>query len=713
MSFFSEDRMAEMRQLFFESAREILQALNEDALKLEQDSGDLETARSLRRGVHTLKGDAAACGFKDLSGLAHELEDVLAPEVCASAPAQVAELVLHAADFFDGMLSAFQGNLQPPSTEALREMVASLRSSGSEVTPASVHDAATHKDAAPHDSSSEYEQQAIQAAVAAGKQVFRVAVALDPQCPMRTAARQVIENVLRGCGELLAIHPELEAAESAQIIQAVLASKHASEAIAAKCRVPSLVSSADVTPWVSEIGSNTGRPALAEDDASDPLPAPELRSAVAESKPSPASSRTLENTLRVDADRIDQVLNLIGELIIGRSMLQQAMLEFAGRFPKDPLRNRFADVMAFQNRVLSELQRSAMQVRMVPVEQLFRRFPRLVRDIAKETGKDVALSLSGQDTELDKSILDAIAEPLAHLVRNAVDHGMESAADRRKAGKPERGTIGLKAYHQGNQVVVEISDDGRGIDSAKVVAKAIERGMLSADEAVGLGESEIADLIFRPGFSTADKVTAISGRGVGMDIVKAVMNRLKGSVSVASRPGGGTTIMLKVPLTLAIIKALLFRVDERLHALPLNAVAEISRARESDIHRVGGHEVLQLRDDVLTMLRLGRRDPVPDPARRFFVAVITVGERKFGLMVDELVGEEELVIKPLDDHVVATDLVSGASILGDGTVVLVLNLAAVVERFARRRSGEAEFAAGGLLSPRGYTVHASEAGGTL
>ncbi len=704
MSFFSEDRMAEMRQLFFESAREILQTLNEDALKLEQDPNDLETARSVRRGVHTLKGDAAACGFKEMSELAHELEDALAPEVCAAAPAQLAELVLQAADFFDGMLSAYQRNLQPPSAESLRRMVAALRAPASPAIPAGTPPVDAHS------AFTEYERQTIRAALAAGRRVVRVEVALDSQCPMRTAARQVIENVLRGLGELLAICPAATAAESANSIEAALACDHAVESIAAKCRVPSLVSAVKVDPWPADPAGEPVEPAVPDDEATVPLPVAEVKPEGSPARSSSTGARTLENTLRVDAERIDQVLNLIGELIIGRSMLQQAMLEFGRNFPKDPLRNRFADVMAFQNRALNDLQRAAMQVRMVPVEQLFRRFPRLVRDIAKETGKDVALALAGQDTELDKSILDAIAEPLAHLVRNAVDHGIESAADRRKAGKPERGTIGLKAFHQGNQVVVEITDDGRGIDSAKVVAKAVERGLLSAEEAANLGESEIAALIFRPGFSTADKITAISGRGVGMDIVQAVMHRLKGSVSVASKPGSGTTITLKVPLTLAIIKALMFRVERRMYALPLNAVAEISRAREADVHRVGGHEVLQLRDDVLTLMRLGRREAEPDPARRFFVAVISVGERKFGLMVDELVGEEELVIKPLDDNVVTTDLVSGASILGDGAVVMVLNLAAVVERYARRRTHDTG-AVAGLLSPSGH--QAAAAGGAL
>ena len=405
-----------------------------------------------------------------------------------------------------------------------------------------------------------------------------------------------------------------------------------------------------------------------------------------------------ENILRVEAERIDNVLNLVGELIIGKSMLQQALNEFSRHFPKDATRGRFADAMAFQARVLNDLQRSVMKIRMVPVEQLFRRFPRMVRDVAKMCGKEVDLVVSGAETDLDKSILDAIAEPLTHLVRNAISHGIESAEERARLGKPARGTIRLDAYHHGNQVIVEISDDGQGIDVARVKAKAQQQGLLTAEEAGRLSEAAVLELVFRPGFSTAEEITEISGRGVGLDVVQSVLHRLKGTVAIDTHPGQGTTFRLKLPLTLAIIKALLFRVDQRLYAMPLNAVAEITRARESAVHQVDNYEVLQLRNQVVPLVRLGRR---PEDAhhsnRKLFVLVIHAEKRKLGLIVDALEGEEELVIKALDDQTVATDLVSGASILGDGRVVLILNLAAIVERFARSRPAESGAVSSGML----------------
>jgi two-component system chemotaxis sensor kinase CheA len=285
-----------------------------------------------------------------------------------------------------------------------------------------------------------------------------------------------------------------------------------------------------------------------------------------------------------------------------------------------------------------------------------------------------------------------------HLLRNAVAHGIETTADRTRAGKRAQGTLRLNAYHQGNQVVIEVSDDGRGIDVEKVRQRALAQGLVTQEEAAHLTEAETLELILRPGFSTADEITELSGRGIGLDVVQSVLARLKGTVQIETAAGRGTTFRLRLPLTLAILRALLFRVEKRLYALPLNAVAEITRTTEEHIHQVEHYEVLQLRNDVLPLLRLGAApEPGPESARRkVFVLVIHHGDRKIGLIVNELAGEDELVIKALDDQSIKTDLVSGASILGDGRVVLILNLVALVERFTRGRVEGSQ--TGGLLS---------------
>lgn len=692
MDFFADDRVKELRNLFFESAQELLQALNEEGLSMEKNPSDPEIVRNVRRTVHTLKGDSAACGYRELSELSHALEDVLTPEMAKKSGAQLAELVLSAADTFDAMLSAYRNNLQPPAGDSLREMIYRVASPEATTSAAPL---------APKFDWTEYEQLLIAQSAVRGQHVFNVALALDPRNPMRAAAVQLVRNVMQEVGTVLVMRPdENTAGTNVEAIEAAICSHHEKEWIEKKCNIPAVVTriyvaTVAIDPAPSAPASIAATPAVpAQVHAADPEadllgilndePVPPVQ---ASSRPSSLASAS-DNILRVEAERIDSVLDLVGELIIGKSMLLQTLGEFARRFPKDPLRNRFVDAMAFQQQVLNKLQRSVMKIRMVPVEQLFRRFPRVVRDVAKTQGKDVELVLHGENTDLDKSILDALAEPMTHLVRNAVDHGIEPPGERRAKGKPVQGTIKLDAYHQGNQVVIEISDDGRGIDTQKVVSKAIQTGVITADEAARLNEAEKQQLIFAPGLSTAETVTEVSGRGVGMDIVKACMERLKGSVGIHTELGRGTTFRLKLPLTLAIIKALLFRVGERLYAIPLTSVMEITRVAESDIHVVDHHEVIQLREEVLTLVRLrGIGTPGAASKGKAFIVVISLGERKFGLIVDRMVGEEELVIKALDDDYVSTEMVSGASILGDGTVVLILNLTAVVERLGRATAG--------------------------
>jgi two-component system chemotaxis sensor kinase CheA len=713
--------MAELRQLFFESAEELVQKLNDEAMRLEKSPGDAETARSLRRTVHTLKGDSAACGFRELSELAHEFEDVLTLENTASA-VLVPEIALRAADVFADLLEAYRKGTKLPATKLLRADIARLAHPSPSGTAKPTRKKKASKPAPRKTRWSEYEQLAISRAAAEGKRLQHVIVQIDPQCAMPIAGRQMIQFALAGLGELLAIYPAEGSHESAIEVEAALASEKSAEQIGTKCSIPTVVLDVKVKALRAESLSDLQQTAIAADALAQAeagalagIPSPRTGNIAAdvaadligaeatlegESAVPVAQPGGPDNLLRVDAERIDSVLNLVGELILAKSMLQQALLEFGQRFPKDVLRGKFADAMAFQGRVLNDLQHSVMKIRMVPVEQLFRRFPRIVRDVGINCGKDVTLAVRGGQTDLDKSILDAIAEPLTHLVRNAIGHGLETAEDRVKAGKPPQGTLRLGAYHQGNQVVIEVSDDGRGIQVEKVRQRALSQGLLKPEQAERLSEAETLELILQPGFSTADEITELSGRGVGLDIVQSVLARLKGTVEVETAPGRGSTFRLRLPLTLAIIRALMFRVERRLYALPLNAVAEIARTVEGEIHQVEHYEVLQLRNDVLPLLRLGSKPQSgPETARcKVFVLVIHSGERKFGVIVDGLEGEDELVIKALDDQSITTDLVSGASILGDGRVVLILNMIALMERFTRGRADVSGPRMAGLLS---------------
>ena len=712
-----DERGLELRELFYETSQELVQALNEEALRLEKNPGDEEIVRSIRRTVHTLKGDSAACGLRELSELAHQFEDALSLEGTAS-HAAVAEIAFATADIFTDMIAAYRKGAKLPVTKALSKKIQELTAApknGKARSPKTAGKVSKSKQPTAKSSAgkspskaavqwTEYERLAMSKAQASGQDVLHVIAKIDPHCAMPIAGRQLVQNAIGTMGPVVAVRPDPKSPAAAKFVEFVIATVQTAEQIAAKCKIPTIVeevtvevllqASATPKPDVRPLAA-TAAPELEETkpqtDASSPEPS-------APAIPAPGvATVTQENVLRVEAGRIDNVLNLVGELIIGKSMLQQALNEFAKRYPKELLRGKFADAMAFQSRVLNDLQRSVMKIRMVPVDQLFRRFPRMVRDVARQCGREVELVVSGQETDLDKGILDAIAEPLTHLVRNAISHGIESPEERRKSGKPAQGTVRLNAYHQGNQVIVEVSDDGRGIDVQKIRSKAIELGLTTPEEASKMSELEALNFIFRPGFSTAEQVTEVSGRGVGMDVVQSVLHRLKASVGVETRLGEGTTFRLKLPLTLAIIKALLFWVEQRLYAIPLNAVLEIARTVEAEVHQVDNYEVLQLRNQVLPLLRLGRPAAGGDRKTKLFVLVITVAEKKYGLIVDALEGEEELVIKALDDQTFSTDLVSGASILGDGRVVLILNLPAVVEHVARLRPQEMGHTNSGLL----------------
>jgi len=686
-----EDRSLELRALFFESANELLQSLNEAGLELESRPADDEVIRRVRRAVHTLKGDSAACGFYKLSELAHELEDVLSPQVAQGRGPKLAEVVLEAADTFEAMLAAYQRGIEPPSADPLRTVIRALLSA-----PVAKENLQAGVELSARFGWTEYEQLMIAEAIHRGEIVYNMALRIDPKSVMRAAAFQLVRNVLHGCGTVIALRPEdNSAAATVEIVEAALASRQPQDRIAQRCRVPSIVSdlrmeraAALETPEHELLGE------ILKAQAADVTAKSGDNSGNGEASKAPAAgsaaAAVAESTLRVDAARIDAIMNLVGELIIGKSMLNRTLTEFDQRHARDPVRSKLSDALAFQSRVLEELHKCVLKIRMVPVEQLFRRFPRLVRDVAKQCGKDVALEVSGQNTDLDKGILDALAEPLMHLVRNAVDHGVEHAEERIAAGKPARGTLYLNAYHQGTQVVIEVRDDGRGIDLKQIRSHAVEKGILKAEEAQRLSDSDALNLVFEPGFSTASEVTEVSGRGVGMDVVRTVLDRLKGTVHISSGKGRGTTIQLRVPLTLASIQTLLFRVGGRLFAVPISSVVEITRINDSEIHRVDRREVLRLREQVLTLVRLNSLSQIhavdtqpENKKKRTFVIVIGAAEKRFGLIVDNLVGEEELVIKALPSEIISSDLVSGASILGDGTVVLILNVPAVLARLSR------------------------------
>jgi two-component system chemotaxis sensor kinase CheA len=406
--------------------------------------------------------------------------------------------------------------------------------------------------------------------------------------------------------------------------------------------------------------------------------------------------------VRVEAGRIDALLNLAGEMVIARSMMNQVgpELELAVAEAGSDLLDRFGQASMQMGKLIAQLQKSVLKMRMVTIDHLFRRFARPMRELANEHGKLIDFDISGGGTELDRSLIDLLYEPLLHLLRNAVDHGLEREQYRERAGKPARGRLSMRAYHEGNQVVVEVSDDGRGIDIASLKERAILSGLISSSEAERMTDDEAVELIFAEGISTASEVTRISGRGIGAFTVKSVVEQLRGSVAVKTRRGEGTSFVLRMPLTLAIIKALLFRACGQTFALPLLAVSEIARAGSTEVTRIEAFESYRLRDRFISLIRPGavlgidRRKGGRGARLRkgkadgdMFIIILGVGNRKFGIVADSIIGEQELVIKPLESEWVQNEALAGAAVLGDGSVVLIMDAGMIFRKAIKFERG--------------------------
>lgn len=391
-------------------------------------------------------------------------------------------------------------------------------------------------------------------------------------------------------------------------------------------------------------------------------------------------SKAIEQTIRVDVSRLDSLMNLVGELVLSRNRITQLAMELERKHEGDFIIEQLTETTSQIGLITTELQLAVMKTRMVPIGKVFNKFPRMVRDLCRDLNKEIELIISGEDTELDKSVVEEIGDPLIHMLRNAVDHGVESPEERVKKGKPRKGNVWLNAYHEGNHIVIEIKDDGKGIDPEKIKQKAIEKQIITPDEAKNLNKEEIFGLIFRPGFSTAEKVTGVSGRGVGMDVVKTNIEKLNGIITIDSEINKGSTFKLKLPLTLAIIQALLVEVSGEVFAIPLVSVIETVKINDNEIHNFEGREVLKLRDSVLSLIRLDEVFQLEGSfSQDMYVVVVALAEKKIGLIVDRLVGQEEIVIKSLGEYLGGNVGIAGATIMGDGKVRLIIDVSGIME----------------------------------
>ncbi len=644
------------RDAFFQEAFEHLAELEAGLLRLEHAGTDSELLNSIFRGAHSIKGGAGTFGLDGTTRFTHVLESLLdrLRSGGIGVSRELTDLLLRAVDVLRQTLEAARAGgddseLPEGAGAVLGEMTA--RCGVPEQAPP---EEPSEPDAAPTEA-------VYQIRFEPGPELFRTG--LDPLLVLRDLAQ---------LGELLEVSAGVERLPAlAELDPEVchLAWKlrlHTTASIAAIRDVFAFVEDVAVVEIAAE-NAPEHTPQNAPATAAPPQPA---RSAASQGKPAGSAS------IRVPTEKVDQIINLVGELVIAQSMATQVMNNFTEA--------RLGDLQVAVSeleRYTRELQERVMRVRMLPIGTIFGRFPRLVRDTAAALGKQAALEMSGEDTEMDKGVVERIADPLMHLIRNAVDHGIETGADRMAAGKPEQGVIRLAASHQGGNVVIEISDDGRGLDARRIRAKAIERGLLGPE--AELSDEQAVSIIFEPGFSTAATVSDLSGRGVGMDVVRKNVDALNGAVGVTSSPGRGTTVRIKLPLTLAILDGLCLRIGEQKFILPLAAIVESIRPLPGAVKTVAGRgETVLVRGEPVAMLRLHALFHVPDaetdPNQALLVIVEHEG-RRLALLVDELLGQQQVVIKSLETHYRKVDGITGATILGDGRAALILDVAGIAQ----------------------------------
>ncbi|MFI5295992.1 MAG: chemotaxis protein CheW [Thermodesulfovibrionales bacterium] len=685
----SDSEFEELKNVYYSQAYEAVENLQDLLLVLETSSEDEVTLKTIKRYVHTLKGDSNSIGLVSIGTLCHSVEDILSSltDNPGDLKHECIDLLLSGVDVMSKLLSESEAGTAATGTDEIMEKIDAFLQKGTGQqgeTPPSFplrqEEAAGfemgHTDQRSHlnQGITEYQELQIQDALNRGSALYELEIVFHPMCADRGPAAFMVTQLLSGMGQVIRSIPEVESAEieKADRITFLFCSSLSKEQIKRDAFVTGIMEEIHIRDFDhSSHGTRSPQADIRSEVAGQPS------SSNYEMKPSNARSEML----RIEASRVDSIMDLAGELIIGRSMVEQVARDLEDGASRDDIVSRLLAANSYMERTVSDLQKGIMKMRMVPVNHVLRKFPKIVRDLCAENGKKVRLDIRGKETELDKSIVDALGEPLSHIIRNFIDHGIEDPVWRRSAGKPEEGVITLNAYHEAAQIVIEASDDGRGIDREKLRKKAIEKGLLTEAESDKLTDHEAIDLIFVSGLSTSETVSETSGRGVGMDAVKSAVNAMKGSIEVESTPGEGTTVRLRLPLTLAVIKALLFEVGRRLYAIPVSAVTDVTRIVTDELVTVDGKDTFLLRDRIISVIRLQEllNGDVEDDKRKF-ILIMGLGKKKIGVLVDRLKGQQELVIKAVDDWYMKSGLVTGASILGNGGVVLILDAPAIFRK---------------------------------
>jgi two-component system chemotaxis sensor kinase CheA len=645
--------------MFLAEAREHLQELNLAVVRVEETPDDRETVDEIFRIAHSLKGMSATMGFEGMAALTHNMEDVfeLLKQRKGGLDRAAIDVLLECLDALEAAVDSIEADgTEHLDPAALNERLQALvRAPEAEAEP--------EADARP--------DVAALVAAAGGRRVVHVTASLGADALMPSVRAYMVIAALGEHGDVLGSVPPADQVEGfdGRAVEVWLASDHEDEAVLTTVRgVPDV---ADAT--VAEAGAQPVAPVVAEAPA--PAPLAEVADVVADEPAAapaaerPATHKKAAATVRVDAERLDQLMHSMGELVVHRTLVESlaAQADVPG----------LSQAMQELTRSSQALQAMVMQVRMIPVDAVFMRFPRLVRDLSSKLGKDVELKLVGKDTELDRTVVEELGDPLVHLIRNSLDHGLEGPEDRAKAGKPTVGTLEISARHAGGNVVIEVRDDGRGIDPVKVGRRAVERGLITAETAATLDGKGAAELLFAPGFSTAEVTSDISGRGVGMDAVRTIIRELGGEVTLTSELGQGTTAQIRLPLTLAIMAALLVEAGGQPFAIPLDRVERTLRLADQTVRSVAGQRMLVLRDGVLPVLDGAQALGGTLSADAEHAVIVRGQDRRLALAVTRLVGQRELVTRPLPPDVANRAAVSGGAVLSDGRIALIVDCDAV------------------------------------
>jgi two-component system chemotaxis sensor kinase CheA len=645
--------------LFLDESREHLQNMNAKLLELENNPGDTAIVNEIFRSAHTLKGMSATMGYESMADLTHKLENVL--DAIRHGERAVNEAIMDAlfasVERLESMTEAIAngaGDTKP--AEDLIELL--LKVSESSVQRSEAQSGPNTEKQNDMSDYNTYEMNVIGESLSQGYSVFKIAVTLSESCLLKAARAYMVYQIAEQSGDIIKSEPSIEKLEEGAFdtqFVFTLITKEPLDDIKEKILKVSEIDRVDIEPVTVKKDSKP------EDEKSGKAP---IRKANAHSS---------GQSIRVNLKRIDTLMNLFEELVIEKGRLEGLAKQF-----KDA---ELTDITEDIARTTQALQDVILNLRMVPIEQVFNRFPTMVRNVSKELNKRIRLNMEGKETELDRTVIDEIGDPLVHLLRNSMDHGIETPEKRKKLGKPEEGTIDLKAYHSGNHVYIEIKDDGAGINREKVLNKAIKNGLINESDREHLSDQEVYQLLFRTGFSTADVISDISGRGVGLDVVKSKIESLSGEVFVESEENKGTTFTIRLPLTLSIITALFVQMGDEHYAIPLANILETAMVKEDDIMNVHEKEVLAFRDSVIPFIRLADAFAVPGerPSGKFIpTVIIRHGSKHAALAVDRLIGQSEIVIKPLGRYLGDVEGFSGATILGDGRVALIIDAQAFI-----------------------------------